>query len=338
MNLLVCYTPLHALIAMRLVELGAIGNFRLLYLCFNDAPSHHAYYARLSRHATHGSDLLQLPHDFRDPWRLALWGRSVRRGGVPFTLICGNLKHAHSRFLAWVFGIRRFETFDDGSGNIVENGYFSESRESRAGRCLFAVLGRRYLYVNVVRDIERHYSIYAERNVYEDHARELVRFDLMSGLTEGGTAFRSKAAAEVRGETATVYIGHTLTEDGLRSPADAERIDRAVHANYAVDYFLPHPRSRIISHYEPLREKRVKTSLIAEEFVIGLRQRHAHVRVIGLNSTALLNLSSLAGIDAINLRVLDDQAAVSMTRVMKKRSVSSVTESDLMRDYETRRA
>ena len=338
MNLLVCYTPLHALIAMRLAELGAIGNFRLLYLCFNDAPSHRAYYARLSRYATHGSDLIQLPHDFRDPWRLAVWGRSVRKAGVPLKLICGNFKHAHSRFLAWMFGIRRFETFDDGSGNIVENGYFSESRESRAGRCLFAVLGRRYLYVNAVRDIERHYSIYAERNVYEDHAHELVRFDLMSGLTEGGTALRGKTTAEVGGETATVYIGHALTEDNLRSPADAERIDRAVHANYAVDYFLPHPRSRVISHYAPLREKCVATSLIAEEFVIGLRQRHAHVRVIGLHSTALLNLSSLAGIDAINLQALDSQAAASLTRMMASRSVSIITESDLMRDYETRRA
>ncbi|SAK75289.1 CMP-N-acetylneuraminate-beta-galactosamide-alpha-2,3-sialyltransferase [Caballeronia calidae] len=325
MNLLICYTPLHVLIAERLVALGELGEFYLLYICFNDSDRHDFYFRRLAESATYGGELLRLPHDWRDPFVIARW--RVRQMPLkPRTLFCGNIKHAHSRWAAYLFGIKQFKTFDDGSGNIASSGYFYDMSESAAGKTLFSTLAPRYLYRNVIRKIDVHFSIYEEPNVYSKFARQTRRIPLL---------INQRFSREPGEGKVTVYVGHALVEDALKSREEGERLDRAVFRKYGVDHFLPHPRSANLSFYAPLRDVAETTPLVAEEFVLGLLEQYANVRVIGFKSSALLNLAFVPGVDVINLNANDAvEQASSLSIAMQARKIRTVTESELLSDYE----
>jgi beta-galactosamide-alpha-2,3-sialyltransferase len=324
MKLLICYTPLHALIAERLVELGELEDFYLLYICFNRSRQHEFYYERLAAVATRGSDFLLLPHDWRDPIVLLHW-RISHFDIRPIYLFCGNIKHAHSRWLAFLFGVVKFRTFDDGSGNIVESGYFSELHEVRLTQRLFSIISPKYLYRNIVRQIEMHFSIYRDQNVYSKFGVAVIRISLFDD---------TDLPMSVGNGVATVYLGHALVETSLATPEEAGRFDCGVFNEYTLDYFLPHPRSRNFSFYEPLRQRVTQTSLVAEEFVLSLLENFNVVRVIGLNSSALLNLNFSKRIELINIKIGDGIYDDLRSIPMKCGRVEGVCEAEIISNDE----
>lgn len=318
-TLLVCFTPLHALIAEKLSETSEIGEFRLLYICFSKSTSHQYYFRRLSARARLGADFLRLRHDWRDPIKLMIWRRAARQFNAN-CLITGNLKHFHSRFLAYLCGVDKFKTFDDGSGNIVECGYFGDLREKGASRSVFGVLDPRFLYKNVVRRIDTHYTIYPEKNVYGNYAARIEKLNLVNEVQSAENA--------VAGECC-VYLGHALFEDGLRTRAVTEKIDRAVFERYVVNFYLPHPRSAAGSNFTGLNSLTVEGPYVAEEFILKLLGKFARIRVIAVNSSALLNIPASQRIEAINIDVRDVAPCGALASAMKRRGVVQVTESEL---------
>jgi N-acetyllactosaminide alpha-2,3-sialyltransferase len=318
-TLLVCYTPLHALIAEMLSEMNEIGEFRLLYICFSESASHQYYFRRLSAQARLGADFLRLRHDWRDPIDLMKWHRAARSFKAD-CLITGNLKHFYSRFLAYLCSVDKFHTFDDGSGNIVESGYLGDLKERSPGRYLFSILDSSLLYRNVVRRIDTHYTIYPERNVYSNYALRVEKLNLVN--QGGGTG--DAGAGEC-----CLYLGHALFEDGLRTKAASEKIDRSVFERYAVDFYLPHPRSIKGSYFTKLNSMTVDGPHVAEELVLKLLARFSRLRVVAINSSALLNIPTSGRIEAVNIDIREVAPCGALANAMRQRGVVQVSESDL---------
>lgn len=320
MNLLVCYTPLHVLIAERLLKLGKLENFYLLYICFNESEQHRFYYKRLAEIAPFGADFLVLPHDWRDPLRLIRW-RQKNKELAPNFLISGNVKHMHSRLLAFFLGIKKFKTFDDGSGNIAINGYFSDLRENKISKILFSLISPSYLYVNIIKKIDRHFSIYPDENVYSRFGVLVEKIELFEKI---------KNVTEQNQGAVTIYIGHAFVETGLIAGEDAERLDRILFEKFSINYFLPHPRSRNLSFFPPMRKYASKSPLIAEEFVLSLLNYGKFVRIIGVNSSALLNLAFSRGVEIINIDLKTNLDSGALTASMNARKIKCINEADLL--------
>jgi N-acetyllactosaminide alpha-2,3-sialyltransferase len=318
-TLLVCYTPLHVLIAEMLSEMNEIGEFRLLYICFSESASHQYYFRRLSAQARLGADFLRLRHDWRDPFELVKWHREAGSFNAD-CLITGNLKHFYSRFLAYLCGVDRFRTFDDGSGNIVESGYFSDLRERSPVRYLFRIIDSGLLYGNVIGRIEVHYTIYPERNVYSNYALRTEKLNLANEL---------QCANDAGAGECCLYLGHALFEDGLRTKAASEKIDRAVFERYVVDFYLPHPRSIKGSHFAKLNSMTVDGPHVAEELVLKLLEKFSRLRVVGVNSSALLNIPTSGKIETVNIDIREVAPCGALANAMKRRGVVQVSESEL---------
>jgi beta-galactosamide-alpha-2,3-sialyltransferase len=318
-TILICYTPLHVLIAERLVDEGYIEEFYFLYICFNRSSRHEYYFERLAGRAQCGAEFLCLPHNACDLLSIIKWKFRMRRLVVDY-LITGNIKHFHTRFVAYLFNVHRFKTFDDGSGNIVSGGYFSKMREVWIGRLIFSILSPRLLYRSLIEKIEWHYTIYREKNVFGGYAANIKKLELVGNMPD---------LLLNDGELATVYFGHALVEDKLRTPAEAEKLDKAIFDLYQVNFLLPHPRSRSKSEFAPLQDLAVSEPYVAEEFVLRILKKYARVRVVGINSTALLNIPTADRIEAVNVDAVGLFSPGELKDAMRARKVTQISEAEL---------
>lgn len=319
-TLLICYTSLHVMIAERLVKDCYLSDFYLLYICFNKTTRHEYYFERFARKAECGGTILCLHHNLRDLFDLLRWKRVTDRLAFD-SIITGNMKHFHSRYVAYLLGIKKFQSFDDGSGNIVNGGYFKNMREAIIGRLIFTIMDSSYRYHNVVSKLDVHYSIYSERNVFLPYAKAIKKIDLFDD--------RLGEKNEFQDETANVYFGHALVEDGLCDIGRAEAIDEVIYKKYQINFFVPHPRSISQSEFKPMKDHVVEEPFAAEELVFGLLGKFKRVRVIGINSTALLNVKCTNRVDAVNIDVAGLFASGALRAAMETRGIAQITEAEL---------
>jgi len=222
MDLLICYTPLHVVIAEALIKRGDIKDYALVYICFGRNEKHDYYYGRISQGAVR-SCFVEMKHAAVHDAVAVLKLRLGGLAGLKFErLFTGNVKHIYSRLLAYLCGDPDIYTFDDGSGNISGSGYFYEMTESHLSQWVFSVLAPRYLYKNVVSRIAIHYSVYDFKNVYAGFASKVSKVSLFSP---------SVAAQAQDTKVMVVYLGNAFSKDGLCSKDYEDALDDYVIKN-----------------------------------------------------------------------------------------------------------
>lgn len=287
-NLFICYTPLHAMIAKRLIEKKELDNIYLIYICFGINAKHECYYSKLAE-LSDKSILLDLRHTMlSDVYRLVMLALSMRGSSHShWSLYTGNIKHFHSRFLALLLGIKEFYTFDDGSGNISGDGYFYDISDRRSIGLLFKVLQPRLLYENVVKSIKKHYTIYAVENVYKNS-------EYIELISDGEPMLDSIGNRKV------IYLSNAFANDELMTKKQERDMDLSIVKSLAVTDVLMHPRGDRTDFFKDQGVNVIDTDLIAEDYILHAVKARSIV-VVGVYSTALLNLSSLEKIDLINV-------------------------------------
>jgi hypothetical protein len=288
MRLFLCYTPLHALIAKRLIETENLSNCIAVYVCFQKTEKHEYYFNQLSKSCEH-SYFLTLKHSMlSDVFRLTKFALKLRfRLGSKWELFTGNIKHFHSRFLMLLLGIKRFNTFDDGSGNVSGAGYFYELEDRKDIGAVFSLIAPRLLYKNIIGSISQHYTIYDFPNVFSP-TRKIPLL---------GQVPQSELGEQ---QARTVYLANAFSEDGLMTEKDELAMDGEVLKRWPVTDVLMHPRSNKVSHFEAEGASVVRSNLIAEDYILSLISQGCSVTVIGIYSSTLLNLLSMPSLNLIN--------------------------------------
>ena len=122
-NLFICSTPLHVLIAEKIISKMNIECYYLLYLTYVDNKRNRYYFSRLSK----GSKKSLYCHLRKDNWIVFFvvfiyaWFWCAFRNIEAVYL--ANIKSLLNRFIILPLKAAVF-TFDDGSGNISKGGYF----------------------------------------------------------------------------------------------------------------------------------------------------------------------------------------------------------------------
>lgn len=311
MRIFLCYTPLHVLIASRIIEKEGTFLDKAVYICFNDNSKNQYYFQKLKKLVE--TEYLPLAHrhisDFRDLVRLAK--RIKSNWGQVKTIITGNLKHSHTRALALLLNINRFMSFDDGSGNISGAGYlYEESESSIAGRVI-GTLSSRLKYSQVIRSIEHHYTIYPYENLVDKYA---IPKTLISLIEQTSELYNSK-------QYINLYLSNAFSVDGLMTKERELLLDKAIVEKFRIDKVVPHPRRPDVQLSRLLDE----SCQIAEELVMELLLSGYSVNVYGVYSTSLINLSNLPRVMCTNIKVPLKKPVSLLDDLFKRIGIASET-------------
>ncbi len=284
-SLFICYTPLHAIIARRIIEEEKITNYSVLFFCATDNKKHRYYYDVISR----GSIYSRFEVIKRSPIKDFLFLRNFVKyiQGIGYncttTIYTGNIKIIYSRLVLYLMKATKYITFDDGSGNISGDGYFYTN--DNILKSLTFRLAAPYLQYSTLRNsMLKHYSIFKLPNVYSNaHYIAMFKPKLDS---------RDKDALRV-------LLTSPFSEDGEMSKNCENNLYRKILEKYRIDQILPHPREKR-KKITNIKTEYIDTKLIAEDYLNNLSKQYA-ITAFGLYSTALLTLNECNDIKVVNI-------------------------------------
>lgn len=298
--LFICYTPLHALIADKIVKQEKIGAYTVVYFYTTDnqknkyyfdliaANAQHAFYREKNNAVFHTLSLLQ---NLYSELKACLIKHPV--------IYSGNIKTIYSRFLVFRLRATTLHTFDDGIGNIREEGYFYEGRYPTAATRFLSVLGLDMSYSRMYRLIKKHYTIYKMPNA--------MPFCVYIELFDFKTSFLAENT-----QTTCVFLTSTLSEENVISMDLEKKLYKEIIDTFDVKYIIPHP----LEFHQKITDAHVvflKSDKIAEEMIMELRKTYGRIKVIGWYSSTLVHLMHVEGIETINID-FDPQASLAKTK------------------------
>lgn len=204
----------------------------------------------------------------------------------------GSIKSVYSRFfIGAASGDLEINTFDDGYGNLVLDGYFSKDDRLAKKAFLWAV-GVRSSYFGTLKKITAHYSLYEHPNVYDDYCKLKKYISLRCPVNAG-----VKFAVATKGEPIKVLLTQPYSESKiLKIERERELYESAIDL-LSIDFYIPHP-AEIKRKIDPSKTVLLKTEFIAEEVILSLA-KNSRVEVYAFGSTALLNLTGAYNVECI---------------------------------------
>lgn len=285
-SVFICYTPLHTLISERIVKDYKIDKCHLIFLSPSNNRKNRYYFDRVSSLFDY-SKFVSISNKLHYDWRKIIFTcknfkHEARSEEV--TIYCGNIKRAYSRLVCHYLDYKKIITFDDGLQNIGGD-YFLTEGENPLSKLFFQIQNKSLTYKNVKRQISKHISIFKYKNAFEN-VELLELFPQDDKIHDVDTEIK-------------IFLSSAFTETGDMKLAEEIDIYEKIISKFNITHVLPHPREK----FTKITSKDViliNTELIAEEYIAKLKEKHS-VKVYGVYSTALLTLSTIAGIKCFNI-------------------------------------
>ncbi|MES2680264.1 MAG: glycosyltransferase family 52 [Bacteroidota bacterium] len=288
-HLFICYTPLHALIAKKVIEKEQISSFILVFYYHVDSEKIRHYFGEISAKAKKAFYIKKnnnLLHTIKVLF--GLFFNLKRQLGAAPIVYTGNVKSIYSRFLIYALRTKTLHTFDDGIGNVSGEGYFYKGLTPGAFSKITSVFGLNFSYSWVYGLIRKHYTIYKMENVMP-FCEYISLFDFESG---GQTTSNHSSTA--------VLLTSTMCEDGFISLDFEKKLYKTVIADFNVRYVIAHP----LEMHDKCSDQGVtiiKSEKIAEDIIIDLKKQYGSIKVIGWYSSALIHLLNVNGVETVNI-------------------------------------
>lgn len=282
-NIFICYTPLHILIAKRIISEKNINKFYFIYLYDRKSPVNDYYFNLLSNKADKSFSVKLRKRSMFSIFTLINVFNEFKEL-TDCRIFTGNIKKYTSRSLALLFKYKEIITFDDGSGNISGQGYFYSENESLLTKMLFFVVDKKLLYKNLLTSSRTHYSIYKFKNVYENS--EYIPL----------LKIKNNCPNKSRG-IKTILLTNAFAEDNEVSLKNEQNLYKEILNKYNIDYILKHPREYLNKKLNI--SKYYKGTMIAEDFIQEVYKDN-DIILIGSYSSTMFSFLSIKGIKVIN--------------------------------------
>lgn len=306
-HLFICYTPLHVLIAQKVIQIEAIQNFVLVFYYQNNTEKTKFYYNKLAQMADEvfyiqkiNSPFYTLKTLFSIAYKLnALLIKNPK-------VYAGNIKTIYSRLLIFLVGAKKINSFDDGMGNVCGEGYFYDDIKPTLKTQFLSLIGLDFSYSKIYSKIKKHYTIYTTPNVMPNcyHINLFGFKDIDKVISENSKT--------------TVLLVSTLQEENLFPLQQEIKLYQYLIDTFEVKYAIPHPLSKHERIFD-LSVTIIKSDLIAEEIIMELKNKYKHIKLIGIYSSTLIHLANVDGIECINFE-LDYNVNLDVTKQFFKES------------------
>ncbi|HSC81484.1 MAG TPA: glycosyltransferase family 52 [Chitinolyticbacter sp.] len=268
-RLLICATPLHALIAERLIA-AEPAQWQLLFYTTHDNDKARRYYQRLAAQCVRSRYVVLGRGSAGNLARMRLaalgWGRLD-------VVYLGSANEWLVHYLLSKLRYRRLETFDDGLGNLIRGGLFDVPKPRGSKRALIsALIGVRHDLNTIRAQSARHHTIYRQPNTFE-RAHYLPLFDAPADAAPPTRWLR-------------VFLGQPLYEaDRERSRATNQTAVDALQP----DLYFPHPRE----DYAVTGVERAEVPEVFEDWLVQRLQGDPElgVEVSSFFSSSLLSVA-----------------------------------------------
>ena len=315
-NLIICLTPLQALMAQRLMAQRA-EPFDLLMLCYEDADNaKFRHYFQVASAGSRHAEYALIP---QSKWRRELSLPRLLRGldKEYATAFAASIDNPNVQYVLNRIRFAALETFDDGTGNLIPGSVLYRNSSNRQRQLMNCLLGIRLQTEDLRRLSRRHHTLYpgqpniaaptvpldlwaaAEQGLPESgqgglrqsEGREVLRsengavdkFGINERLPEKNTAdVAATNPTPVR--TRRILLGQPLLPNAADNAALAESLLR----RFEIGEYFPHPRET----YRVSGAEYITSPLIFEDHLLESLRREPDTRfeVYHLVSTAALNV------------------------------------------------
>ena len=282
-NLIICLTPLQALMAQRLMAQRA-EPFDLLMLCYEDADNaKFRHYFQVASAGSRHAEYALIP---QSKWRRELGLPRLLRGldKEYATAFAASIDNPNVQYVLNRIRFAALETFDDGTGNLIPGSVLYRNSSNRQRQLMNRLRGIRLQTEDLRRLSRRHHTLYpGQPNI----AAPTVPLDLWAiagqGLPEKNTA-NAAAANPTPERTRRILLGQPLLPDAAANAALAESLLR----RFEIGEYFPHPRET----YRVSGAEYIASPLIFEDYLLeSLRcEPGTRFEVYHLVSTAALNV------------------------------------------------
>ena len=276
------------MIAEKIIEKEKITDYILVYYYITENEKVLHYYKRLAAKANHAFLVKKQNTLLRTAVAPLFVSRKLKRCFSPDGIVyCGNIKTIYTRLPIYLSKCNNLHSFDDGIGNVLGQGYFYQDRQPGMINRLARKVGIDFSYSYIYGLIKKHYTIYHAPNAMP-HCEYISVFNFESDVTSALT------------DEVAVLLTSTNFEDGIMTLEQEIQLYGEVIKIFNVRYVIPHP----LEQKPKVTDDSVKiitSHEIAEEIVMDLRKKYKKILVLAWYSSALIHLSEVEGITAINI-------------------------------------
>ncbi len=276
MNVFLIYTPLHSLIASKIIERYELNEYYLIYI--SRSRKDKLYYDRLAVNASK-SYFIKLTPILFSLIKLTFISLIIKFKYSKINFYTGNPKTFISRFFL-IFQKFDIFTFDDGFDNIEERetAYLKVKTENKYSNIFFCIFNRNLLYRNLFEIITKHFTIFTQPNSFNNTEYiKLIDASIYSCNSH---------------QTVNLLLASCIYEYDLGSLDDEILLYKQTIDKYSIDIIIDHPASINIKFFDGNVNKLYKGDLIAEEFILNLLSE-SNVCVYGFESSALYVLKGI---------------------------------------------
>ena len=315
-NLIICLTPLQALMAQRLMAQRA-EPFDLLMLCYEDADNaKFRHYFQVASAGSRHAEYALIP---QSKWRRELSLPRLLRGldKEYATAFAASIDNPNVQYVLNRIRFAALETFDDGTGNLIPGSVLYRNSSNRQRQLMNRLRGIRLQTEDLRRLSRRHHTLYpgqpniaaptvpldlwaaagqglpesGQDGLRQSEGREVLRSEngavnecgLNERLPEKNTADVA-AANPTPVRTRRILLGQPLLPNAADNAALAESLLR----RFEIGEYFPHPRET----YRVSGAEHIASPLIFEDYLLESLRREPDTRfeVYHLVSTAALNV------------------------------------------------
>lgn len=284
MDLFICYTPLQAKIALRVIELNGIKNYEVFYFTHVVNDTQKNYFKKLSEKAN--SAIFYICHTPFPKYFSEM--KRIFDNRVFETVYVASVDNIYAHLALTYCQFEDLKTFDDGGANIDKSSLYYISERSFFADCVYFLMGSRFNLRKVKARSSEHFTIYPRMDNIIDNVVPVALFD---------SSDCSRDCSTLEAEC-SVFLGSYFRYVAKKNVSSL--LDKL--GNYFSKkentFYIPHPMesSNDFSFLE-----RLPGGVLAEDLILDLGRRYKIVNVYGIASSALFNL---LGVNWVNTYTL----------------------------------
>lgn len=283
-NLIVCMTPLQALIAEKIVENSEVESYDLLYITYYNFEKNIYYYEKI-KNKFKNANFIKLNKNFFAFLEFVMKSFIIYK--VKYNVVyIATLHDKYCQFIAAKYKYKNLKTFDDGFGNIYPNGtFYGGEKTGLLKDIFFNKLGLGYSVEKIKKLTTEHITIYRNMKNISEKTKYISLYNKDEILLDG------------RGEEFSFFLGQPLYE--INQKYDNDYINNLLK-KINIDYYMSHPAENYLICSSV---NKIKTNLVFEDYLKDfiLNKNVGNIVVYSLFSSVLFNLKDIKGIKVVSI-------------------------------------
>ncbi|MCE6957200.1 glycosyltransferase family 52 protein [Acinetobacter baumannii] len=293
-SLVICFTPLQMLIAVKIV--AQQPSVDLIVVALNNNEKYIYYYNNF--HHPNITKQYYLFDNNKSKFfkfiNIVKFNKNFKLEKCYENIYVSSIDNKYTHKILSTVNFKNLYTYDDGAANVVKNSiYFKQTFMSKLKDILFKLMGVEFNLNKIKKISRKHYTIYKGiQNIVE-------QTEYISIIEKKEDNRNISVDQEIK-----IFLGQPLKD--IDKNFDVLALKKLLVME-GINYHFRHPRETDEAFFEE-----IKTSYIFEDFFAKELSKYRKVIIYTLSSTAALNIISLDNVevrlinnDAINIRYPD---------------------------------